>query len=35
MLSPLALERIGSTTSTSFACDLGKWLSIMQAYEAV
>jgi aspartate aminotransferase-like enzyme len=33
MLSELALERIGSTTSTSFACDLGKWLSIMQAYE--
>jgi len=33
MLSPLALERIASTTSTSYACDLGKWLSIMQAYE--
>ena len=33
MLSPLALERIANTTSTSFACDLGKWLSIMQAYE--
>ena len=33
MLSPLALERIATTTSTSFACDLGKWLSIMQAYE--
>ena len=33
MLSPLALQRIASTTSTSFACDLAKWLSIMQAYE--
>jgi aspartate aminotransferase-like enzyme len=33
MLSPLALQRIASTISTSFACDLGKWLSIMQAYE--
>ncbi len=33
MLSALALERIGSTSSTSFACDLGKWLAIMQAYE--
>ena len=33
MLSQTALERIASTTSTSFACDLGKWLSIMQAYE--
>jgi aspartate aminotransferase-like enzyme len=33
MLSALALDRIGSTTSTSFACDLGKWLAIMQAFE--
>ena len=33
MLSPMALERIENTTSTSFACDLGKWLQIMQAYE--
>lgn len=33
MLGPLALERIASTSSTSYACDLGKWLSIMQAYE--
>jgi aspartate aminotransferase-like enzyme len=32
MLSPAALERLGRTTSTSFACDLGKWHSIMQAY---
>jgi len=33
MLSPLGLERLGKTTSTSFACDLGKWHQIMQAYE--
>jgi aspartate aminotransferase-like enzyme len=33
MLSPLARERIDATTSTSFACDLGKWLQIMEAYE--
>jgi len=33
MLGREALERIGSTTSTSFACDLRKWLDIMQAYE--
>ncbi len=33
MLSPLERERIASTTSTSYACDIGKWLSIMQAYE--
>lgn len=33
MLNQTALDRIGSTTSTSFACDLAKWLSIMQAYE--
>ena len=33
MLSQAALARIETTTSTSFACDLGKWLSIMQAYE--
>lgn len=33
MLSPLAEERIETTTSTSFACDLKKWLQIMQAYE--
>ena len=29
----LARERIDSTTSTSFACDLLKWLQIMEAYE--
>ncbi|MEC9484038.1 MAG: aminotransferase class V-fold PLP-dependent enzyme [Halomonas sp.] len=34
MLSGRALERIESTTSTSFAADLRKWLSIMQAYES-
>lgn len=33
MLGARALERIGQTTSTSFACDLNKWLQIMQAYE--
>jgi aspartate aminotransferase-like enzyme len=33
MLSPLARERIETTTSTSFACDLRKWLQIMEAYE--
>jgi len=33
MLGREARERIGSTTSTSFACDLRKWLEIMQAYE--
>ena len=33
MLSPAARERIDATTSTSFACDLKKWLQIMAAYE--
>jgi len=33
MLSPLALEKMAGTTSTSFACDLQKWMDIMQAYE--
>lgn len=33
MLSTLARERIDSTTSTSYACDLLKWLQIMEAYE--
>lgn len=33
MLSALARERIEATTSTSFACDLRKWLQIMEAYE--
>jgi aspartate aminotransferase-like enzyme len=33
MLSEAACERIKGTTSTSFACDLKKWLDIMRAYE--
>lgn len=33
MLSSLARERIESTVSTSFACDLRKWLQIMETYE--
>ena len=33
MLGEEALARIADTTSTSFACDLKKWLQIMQAYE--
>ncbi len=33
MLSVSARERIDHTTSTSFACDLRKWLQIMEAYE--
>ncbi|MGE4124630.1 MAG: aminotransferase class V-fold PLP-dependent enzyme [Pusillimonas sp.] len=33
MLGETALHRIEHTTSTSFACDLRKWLQIMQAYE--
>src|SRR5690606_27962994 len=33
MLSAAALERVKSRKSTSFAVDLGKWLSIMEAYE--
>lgn len=33
MLSPLAREEIESTSSTSFACDLLKWLHIMEAFE--
>ncbi len=34
MLSELAHERIATTTSSSFACDLKKWLQIMETYEA-
>ena len=34
MLSELARERIDATTSSSFACDLRKWMQIMEAYEA-
>ena len=33
MLSAAAREGIDSTTSTSFACDLKKWLQIMETYE--
>jgi aspartate aminotransferase-like enzyme len=33
MLSELAREKIDATTSSSFACDLKKWLQIMEAYE--
>jgi len=33
MLSPRARTAIDSTTSTSFACDLRKWLGIMETYE--
>ena len=33
MLSEAALERVQNTESSSFACDLKKWLQIMQAYE--
>lgn len=34
MLGRRALERMRSTRSTSFACDLARWHQIMQAYEA-
>ena len=34
MLSERALQRMVETDSDSFACDLGKWHQIMQAYEA-
>jgi aspartate aminotransferase-like enzyme len=33
MLSSLAKERIETTISTSYACDLLKWFKIMEAYE--
>ena len=33
MLGEHARERIEHTTSTSFACDLRKWLQIMETYE--
>lgn len=33
MFSTLGRERIESTTSSSFACDLLKWLQIMEIYE--
>ena len=34
MMSDRAVERAKARTSSSFAVDLGKWLSIMEAYEA-
>jgi aspartate aminotransferase-like enzyme len=34
MLSELARARIDATTSTSFACDLKKWLLVMETYES-
>lgn len=34
MMSAAGRDRVTARKSTSFACDLGKWLSIMQAYEA-
>jgi aspartate aminotransferase-like enzyme len=33
MLSARARQAIDGTTSTSFACDLKKWLQVMEAYE--
>jgi aspartate aminotransferase-like enzyme len=33
VLGERARERIDATTSTSFACDLRKWLQIMEAFE--
>ncbi len=33
MLGAEARRRIDSTTSTSFACDLRKWLQVMESYE--
>jgi alanine-glyoxylate transaminase / serine-glyoxylate transaminase / serine-pyruvate transaminase len=33
LLGERARERIESTTSSSFACDLRKWLQIMETYE--
>ena len=34
MLSERARQAIDGTTSTSFACDLKKWLQIMETYES-
>ncbi len=33
MLNDKALAALASTTSSSFSCDLAKWLEIMRAYE--
>ena len=34
MLSERARKAIDATQSSSFACDLKKWLQVMEAYEA-
>lgn len=34
MLSDAAVKATKNSQSTSFSCDLGKWLDIMQAYES-
>jgi aspartate aminotransferase-like enzyme len=34
MLNDVALRAMSSVASSSFACDLGKWLEIMRAYES-
>lgn len=34
MLGERAVERLETTTSSSFSCDLSKWHQIMQAYES-
>lgn len=34
MLGEQALAKMGESESSSFACDLGKWLDIMRAYES-
>ena len=33
MMNSAARDKVASTASSSFACDLKKWLDIMQAYE--
>ncbi len=33
MMGPRAHALLGETTSSSFACDLAKWVQIMEAYE--
>ena len=33
MMNAAAIEKVNATSSNSFACDLKKWLQIMQAYE--
>lgn len=33
MMNERAVDRVKLSQSTSFACDLGKWLAIMEAYE--